>query len=285
MDRLAGHQGTGKESLNMYRFSYMLIDSAALLATDYEALFAFLADCGYEGVELNLTPPLIDAMDRLESALDAHGLAVSGLLTGTAYNEGLCLSVPDAAVRQRTVDRLIGYLPLAQRLDAILVVGLLQGFLSDESDTAVANDRIAEGLGEVCKAATEQGVQLVIEPINHLQVGFNNSVAEVRQMAARIGSPALGPMVDTIHMNIEETSLIQPIYDCGADLRHVHLCESDGGPLAGGHIDFKSVLEALDRIGYDGFAAVKVYRKAGVRASAQQGLEYLRQLLAEDSRS
>ena len=51
------------------------------------------------------------------------------------------------------------------------------------------------------------GVEIVIEPVNHLQVGFNNSLAEVQRLIAEIDVPVFKPMLDTIHMNIEETSL------------------------------------------------------------------------------
>ena len=127
-------------------------------------------------------------------------------------------------------------------------------------------------------AAVDEGVELVVEPINHLQVGFHNSVNEVRDLVAAIDVPAFKLMVDTIHMNIEETSLIEPIRACGAALRHVHLCESNGALLGSGHIAFKVVLETLDEIGYDGFASVKVYRKAGFREAAQRSLDFLRAL-------
>jgi D-psicose/D-tagatose/L-ribulose 3-epimerase len=105
-------------------------------------------------------------------------------------------------------------------------------------------------------------VGLVMEPVNHLQVGFNTTVAEVRAMVARVGSPRLRPMVDTLHMNIEERSLVEPIHALGADLGHVHLCETNGGIFGSAHIDFAAVLRALDDIGYTGFIAVKVYRNA-----------------------
>ena len=127
-------------------------------------------------------------------------------------------------------------------------------------------------------AADEADVDIVVEPINHLQVGFNNSVGEVRELTAAAGSSRLHPMIDTVHMNIEETSLLQPIRDCGASLRHVHLCESNGAILGTGHIDFAAVLETLDSIGYDGFGSVKVYRKAETVAAARTSMDYLRSL-------
>jgi len=83
-------------------------------------------------------------------------------------------------------------------------------------------------------------------------------------------------MVDTIHMNVEETSLLEPIRDCGSSLRHVHLCESNGAILGTGHIDFASVLATLDEVGYNDFASVKVYRKAEIRDAARSSMAHLR---------
>ena len=262
----------------MIHFSYMIIDSDAFVKGDISAIFSHIKASGYEGVEMNITAELLGHLDSIEQHLQENGLVAPSFLTGSAYEDGLCLSAPDEEIRRRTVERLKSYLPIGKRFNAILVVGLLQGLRSDEADPVVANQRIVEGLREVGQAAESQGVTIVIEPVNHLQVGFNNSVAEVRELIVKVGSPALKPMVDTIHMNIEDTSLTQPIYDCGHDLRHVHLCDSHGGPLGSGHIDFGSVLRALEDIDYKAFASVKVYRKATMESAIAPSIEYLRSL-------
>jgi sugar phosphate isomerase/epimerase len=157
-------------------------------------------------------------------------------------------------------------------------VGLLQGLRTDEPCLDLANERIAKGLTQVARAAEELGCEVVIEPVNHLQVGFNNSVREVLALIEMVGSPAIRPMVDTIHMNIEENSLTGAIRSCGARLRHVHLCESNGAQFGTGHIDFPGVIRALNEINYDGFASVKVYRGAGLEEDARSSLEFLRRL-------
>ena len=84
-------------------------------------------------------------------------------------------------------------------------------------------------------------------------------------------------MVDTIHMNIEEASLEQPIRECGSDLRHVHLCDNNGAHFGTGHLDFRSVLHTLDEIGYEGFASVKVYREP-LQIGASTAIDYLKGL-------
>lgn len=263
----------------MLRYSYIFMDRLTTLRSpaDVHRLLSTLRDCGYQGVEFNLSQPLGLDPVFLERALAQNQLVIPSFLTGEAYSDGLCLCSPRAEVRRQTVDRLVGYLPLAQRFDAMLVVGLLQGTRRDEPNPDAASQRILQCLRELGDAAERAEVDIVIEPVNHLQVGFHNSVAEVLELIDRAGSPAIKPMVDTIHMNIEESSVTQPIHDCGAALRHVHLCESNGGQFGTGHIDFAAVLQALDRVGYNGFASVKVYRHLPLPQAAKTSIDYLRQ--------
>ena len=263
----------------MIRYSYMIVDPVSAFADEeLPRLFDFVRACGYEGVELNYSRELGAALDRVRGYAGDSGLEIPSILTGRGYGEGLCLCHPEASVRRAAVAYLVELFDVACECGSLLVIGLLQGLRSDEPDPGAAQVRIAGCLREVAAAAAEKGVELVIEPINHLQVGFNNSVAEVRALAAEVASPALGPRVDTIHMNIEDPSLTQPIRDCGADLRHVHLCESNGGLFGSGNIDFGPVLRVLGEIGYDRFASVKVYRNATHREAARSSIDHLRRL-------
>ena len=103
--------------------------------------FRELAALGYGGVELQLNHPAGVDLDRLERALADCGLVVPSFLTGEAYAAGLCLCSPDEHVRKAAVDRLIGYLPTVRRFGAIMVVGLMQGLLSDEPDVEGGRSR------------------------------------------------------------------------------------------------------------------------------------------------
>ena len=138
-----------------------------------------------------------------------HRLPVVSFLSGWSYsNEGLCLASPKSDVRQRAVDRLIEYVGQAAQLGAVLVVGLMQGLRSDEANETEANRRIADCLRPVAQAAAQRGATVVLEPVNHLQVGFNHTAAEAAAMVERVGSPGLSYMLDTIHLNIEERSVL-----------------------------------------------------------------------------
>jgi D-psicose/D-tagatose/L-ribulose 3-epimerase len=121
-------------------------------------------------------------------------------------------------------------------------------------------------------------VTVVFEPVNHLQVGFNHTVAEVMNMVQRVNSPALRPMVDTIHMNIEERSVTEPIHRVGKNLAHVHLCETNGAMLGTGHLDVPAVVSALTEIRYQGYVSVKIYRAVSWEQGAQGAMVYLKDI-------
>src|SRR5262249_60084649 len=123
-----------------------------------------------------------------------------------------------------------------------------------------ANERIAACLRPVADAAAERGTTIVLEPVNHLQVGFNHTAAEAVAMIERVGSPGLGYMLDTIHLNIEERSVLGTIRHHRRRIRHFHLCETNGGPFGSGNLDFQGVFRALDEAGYNHFASIKIYR-------------------------
>lgn len=260
----------------MTKFSYILLPPLRTFPSEAEIRdgFSYLRAAGYEGVEINLTEPAGVRLTDLKDWITNCGLTIPSFLTGEAYHDGLCLSSPDETSRQGAVDRLCDYIRVAEQFGSILVVGLLQGLRTDEPDEQVANDRIAHCLAQVASVAERHGVDIVLEPVNHLQVGFNHTVTEVCAMIDRVGSTAIKPMVDTIHMNIEERSMVEPIFQSAANLRHVHLCESNGGIFGTGNIDFAPILNALEQIDYAHFASTKIYR-APMRDAARSALEFL----------
>ena len=262
------------------KFSFILCDPVPDLG-ELAARMGRLARLGYQGVELVATHPLGYAADELAAVTEQTGLPVVSLLSGWSYsNEGLCLSSPDQAIRDGAVARLIEYVHVANRLNALVVVGLMQGLRSDEPDASIANVRITEALTRVARVAEDRHVPLIIEPVNHLQVGVNHTAAEVAELVARVASPAANLMLDTLHMNIEERSMLETICKYGRRIGHFHLCESNGGPFGSGNLDFAAILAALDEVRYDKYVSVKIYCGTTWEDAADSAIEFLRRLRA-----
>lgn len=258
------------------RFSFLFHEPIPDLA-GLERRMERLAALGYQGIELSASYPLAYSVEDIAAVSARHGLPVVSFLSGWSYShEGLCLSSRDESIRDRAVERLGDYVRQAGRLGALVVVGLMQGLRGDEPDEAAALERIAGCLRRVGTVAEAVGTSVVLEPVNHFQVGFTHTAAEAAAMVGRVGSPAIGYMLDTLHMNIEEQSLIKAVHEHARRARHVHLCETNGGPFGTGGLDFAGVLAALAEGGYDRHVSVKVYRLAEWEEAARSSAEFLR---------
>lgn len=270
----------------MPSLSYILVERLDSFGSfeDLQSVLHHVKALGYGGVELNLTPNVSFKIEALARFVESIQLPIVSFLTGANYfSEGLCLSSPDASVRDRAVRRLQECLAIASQFGALLVVGQMQGFLSDEPDSSKAEARIESCLKQVVETAEQYGTMIAFEPVNHLQVGFHNTLEAAMALARRIDSPRFKPMLDSFHMNIEETSLTEPIHRAAGNLAHFHLCESNGGFLGSGHLNLPAMFAALDEINYRGFTSVKVYRHAW-KVGAESSIKYLHNLLEGQGR-
>jgi len=261
----------------MPRLTYILVEHPESFSgfEHFTEALRRIKTLGYAGVELLLTDPAGVELPTLRRLTEAMDLPVVSFLTGLNYfREGLCLSSPDATVRARAVERLRWSVEAGADFGALVVVGQMQGFLSDEPDKATGEARIEACLREVVETAERLGVTLVMEPVNHLQAGFHNSLAEVMALTARVDSPRFKPMLDTFHINIEETTQTEPIQRVGHEMAHFHLCETNGSFLGTGHLDVRATFDALDAVGYAGCVSLKIYRHPW-HVAAEQGIQYL----------
>lgn len=243
------------------RWGYVLPDPSTYGAwSEFEGDVACIRDAGYDAVELQVIDPAGFDGDRVLGVLERAGLPLLAVQTGQTYAlRGNCLSTADAAVRRRTTDLLKSFVPLAACTGALLVFGSLQGRLADEPDRAAASRRICDAVVEVGEAATAAGVTLAFEPVQHGEVGFHTTIADVAAVVRAMGLGGVRMMVDTFHMNIEERDMIAPLEPIRDLLAHVHLCETNRGVLGEGHWPTGSFVRELERIGYAGDLSIGVY--------------------------
>jgi sugar phosphate isomerase/epimerase len=243
------------------------------------------ADLGYDAVELHLRDPAAEDLESVRRETDRLGLAVSSFGSGQgATVDGLTLTAVDPQIRERALQRLRGHVAAAAEFGAVVVIGSMQGRLeADPRLRALQLDGACEALAQLADAADARNVRVLIEPLNRYETNFNNTAADVLALLERVQRPALGVLLDTFHMNIEETSSPDAIRRAGRHLGLVHLADSNRGAAGTGHTDFAPILAALRAIDYTGYLSAEILPMGNDEASAATSIAAMRKLIGREA--
>jgi D-psicose/D-tagatose/L-ribulose 3-epimerase len=137
----------------------------------------------------------------------------------------------------------------------------------DEAQRAARVARVVSGLKDAGAHAAAHGVTLAVEPLNRFETDFCNTARQAVDLVRQVGSPAVGVMLDTFHMNMEEDDLAQAIRATGKHLVHFQANENHRGFLGTGHLDWPSICRALADVGYEGPITLEPFRRTDDRLS------------------
>jgi D-psicose/D-tagatose/L-ribulose 3-epimerase len=136
-----------------------------------------------------------------------------------------------------------------------------------EEERQARVDRVVAGLREAGAYAAACGIRLAVEPLNRFETDFCNTTRQCAELVARVGSPAVGIMLDTFHMAMEEDDLPAAIRAAGPHLFHLQANENHRGFLGTGHLPWSAICRAIREIGYTGPVVLEPFRRADDRLS------------------
>jgi D-psicose/D-tagatose/L-ribulose 3-epimerase len=102
------------------------------------------------------------------------------------------------------------------------------------------------------KIAESENVILLCEVLNRFEQFLLNTCEQALEFVKQVNSPSCKILLDTFHMNIEEDSMINAIYEAGDYLGGFHLGENNRKPVGMGTMPWKEIKKALDDIGFNG---------------------------------
>jgi D-psicose/D-tagatose/L-ribulose 3-epimerase len=108
-----------------------------------------------------------------------------------------------------------------------------------------------EGIQSLSPIAGEYGIQLNMESLNRFENYLINTAQECVQFVHETGCDNVWVMLDTFHMNIEETSISEAIRCAGNKLGHFHTGECNRMVPGKGRTPWREIGDALREIGYD----------------------------------
>jgi sugar phosphate isomerase/epimerase len=239
-----------------------------------------IADHGYSGVELLAdTPhafvPAFDDADReeLAAALEETGLAVSNVNANTTmgyYDDAPpsaffepSLITADEDARTWRIDYTKGAIDLAAAVDAPAVC-VATGRPLPGNPPERARTYLLDSLHEILDYAEPAGVDVGIEFEPELLV---ESTDEVLELIEEVDRDSLGVNLDIGHAAVYGEEPAESVRRCAGHITGIHLEDIAGG-IRGKHyhlipgegdLDFERVFEALEEVGYDGFATLELY--------------------------
>lgn len=258
---------------------------------EIERVFEFASELGYSGVEI---APFTLAQDvreipkarreRIKASAQAAGVEIVGLHWLLVKPEGLHIHHPDESVRQRTEDYLRALVEFCADLGGrIMVFGspkqrsILEGETKEE-----AWERTIRTFSNIMSDAERHFVTICIEPLSPKETNFINSVTEAIKLVEAISHPNFQLMVDVKAMLSEGRPLEEIILEAAPYLRHVHANDANRLGPGMGETDYKPIVNALRKIGYDGFVSVEAFDfSPGAETIARSSIAYLREVFLE----
>src|SRR5690606_38561738 len=137
------------------------------------------------------------------------------------------------------------------------VVGRAAPTSDDEYN--VQKDTVVKHLKTLASRADGLGLKLAVEPLNRYETDFINTCDQALELVDAVNHHAVGLLLDTYHMNIEEKDQPAAIRRAGKQLFHVHACGCDRGAPGGDHINWEGIRESLEAINYTGSLVIESF--------------------------
>jgi D-psicose/D-tagatose/L-ribulose 3-epimerase len=227
--------------------------------------------------DIHLVPRLKEiGFDLIEIAFEIPGAADSALLAREAAACGIdtavlafCtperdVSAKDAAVREGGTRYLQEAVDFARLVGASIVGGPIahppgRARALPPAERHDERQRAIESLHSAAEYAGSNGVTLAVEQLCRYDSDMFNRATDTVTFVEEIDHPAVGILLDTFHMHIEEDSTSAAIEHVGDHLVHFHAVENNRGTPGHGQVRWEEVAAALRKIGYTGSISIESF--------------------------
>lgn len=196
-------------------------------------------------------------LDEVAAAARGEGIE---LMIGIDPPQDKSLTAADAARRDAGVQFYAEAMPKLRRLGIQKLGG---HFLNAAPIPPHAAHREAEwsysvqSMQRIADIAAQYGITVCVEAVNRFEGHIVNTAKQGCRFVDDVQRDNLMLELDSFHMNIEESSLINGILTAGKRLGHFHFVENHRGLPGTGHIQWAEVRDALHHIGYDGILSME----------------------------
>jgi sugar phosphate isomerase/epimerase len=133
-------------------------------------------------------------------------------------------------------------------------------------------------LSELTSFSKDFGVYLLLEPLNRYSTPYCSNAADAIYVTTTLNNDYFAILLDTYHMNIEETDFSDSITKSKNFLKHIHFADNNRKMPGLGHINFDFILKTLKMIQYNNYIGLEPIVDRNYKVEIKQGLYFLNKL-------
>lgn len=248
-----------------------------LLRDDVLSNLSTAAELGYQAIEIHTRETALLDLDAIKEQMDKTGVRICQVITGKLNTEGNCDLMSDKPyITDAAIEGMLKYVDMAAYLGADLVIGWVKGNVPPGGNRDRYLNRLAYNLKVINDYAADNNVRLNIEVINRYETNVFNTVKELSDFLS--AHPELTQcyiLMDTFHMNIEETDFAAAFDAAGDRLGYFHVADSTRWYPGSGNLDFEKIFSLLEKSGYDGYVTVECQPHGDGKETARKAYEHL----------
>ena len=236
-------------------------------AANYVPYVSKVAKLGFDILEIG-GAPLPDYTDDQISELRKTAKDNNISLTvgyGPTYEHNIGSS--DPSIRDNALDWYKKLFEVMAKLDSHLIGGALYSYWPIDYSKPIDKENdlkySIEGIKKLSEIAMPYDINLGMEVLNRFENHILNTAEEGVSFVKAVGSDNVKVMLDTFHMNIEETSIAGAIHTAGSYLGHLHTGECNRRVPGKGRMAWREIGEALRDIGYNGTVVMEPFVNRG----------------------
>lgn len=231
------------------------------------------AKLGFDAIEVHVRENVMQNFTDIISVSEQCNVVISAIVTGRLNTEGQCSLLDDRPyVERATIDGLKRYIETASKLKTDLIIGWVKGIVPEGKDRTRYIERLARSLAILDRYAYEAGIYLYLEVLNRYETNIFNTAKEIIIFLKNYELKNCRIHLDTFHMNIEETNMVEAILSTGDYLGYFHLADNTRCAIGTGNLDIEKILNALKRIEYNGYIAIECLPVPDGLTAASQSL-------------
>lgn len=237
------------------------------------------AELGYDAIELFAPSHEEVPVDTVKALLDKNNIGIAAVGTGAGMvKHGLNLCDPDEAKRNAAKDFIKNMINYGAQMGVPAIIGSMQGRWGGDISKEQAFDWLRSALNELGPIAGEQGTFLIYEPLNRYETNMCNTMAEGVEFMKSLDNDAVKLLADVFHMGIEEADPAAAMRAGKGYIGHVHFVDSNRMAAGMGHLDLKSIADALIEIDYPYFVSAECFPKPDSLTAAKNTIEAYKKL-------